>query len=163
MASRDEDFQAVEARFQTFVDGLPPELRTLYGSMLHVRTETAFTGRRFVVFRNGASGPKVLDVLTVTDFGADSRNGQWMVLARRGADETLRVGYAPENLFDFPLFMWLPLHGKLRWSGDSSGRGSLAFPVVIRTQSRLHLRERGVVYCETSPVFCKEFDLSLDN
>lgn len=154
---RDEDFLAVDDHFERLVARLPSDQLQLYNSMRHVRVETGFCNRRFTVYRVEAHGPRVLDTIEIIRFIATDREGKMMTLRSDSISQELAVGYEPVQLFSFPVFLWLPLHGKLRWGASRLDKGSLAFPVIIRTMSRKHLRERGVVFCETNVAYAKEF------
>lgn len=153
-----EDFLPVEDHFNTLFSSLPDTLKQSYNSMRNTRAEVGFVGRELVVYRVGSDGPKVLDRARIVSFDADEEVGTWTVLQAR--DRNLVVGYEPVQMFDYPIFIWLPLHNKLRWSTNGTIT-SLAFQMVLRTQSRLHLHEKGVVYAETSVAFAKEFGSSV--
>lgn len=138
----------------------PVSVKTLHARLRHVRQETGFVGRQFVVYEaTSASSPKVLTTLTVTDYRVDPDFGAQAWL--QASDGTkIEVDYRPARLLNYPVLIYLPLHSKVRWDlreGEPIDGGSLAFPLVLRTQSRFSLRERGVVYVETSLSFEREF------
>jgi hypothetical protein len=56
------------------------------------------------------------------------------------------------------VFVWLPLYLRTRWNAAPGERGSLGFDLSIRTQSRLHRRERGVHHMETGVSWSTEFE-----
>lgn len=154
-----EDFLPATDHFARLVDTLPDETRLLYNSMRHVRVETAFKDRVFVLYRVGAGGAKVVDRLKVLDFDCTHEEGAStsLISTMHEGKGVLVLGYKPQRVFDYNLFMWLPLSAKIRWATSDMKRHSLAFPLVIRTQSRHHLRETGVLHCETRTAFAKEF------
>ena len=157
----DSDFMLVEDHFARLVAGMEAEDFSLYSRAQHVRVETGFTGRQFIVYQMEGRQPKELDRLLVNDFTCNDLDGSSAEISSLSTGKTLVLGYTPIRLFDYPAFACLPLHGKIRWSAyeaDIEG-GSLGFPIVIRTMSRLHLRERGVTYVETGVSFGKEFDI----
>lgn len=158
-AMKTKDFLPVTEHFEALVDGLDHDNLLVYNSMRHVRVETAFRGRRFVVYKVGTSGMRQLDEIRVLDFECNDDEGASARIqsSSRPDQRDLIVGYRPVRLFDYPVFLWLPLHSKIRWSTADLKSHSLAFPLVIRTVSRLHLRETGVVYFETSVAAAKEF------
>lgn len=154
-----ETFLSAEEHFLRLVDRLDPQERALYNRTTHVRIEDAFAKRVFYVYQIGDLGqPKILDIVKVVDFACNDSAGASTEL-RNQHGETLTVGYEPVLLFEHPVFVFLPLHCKVRWSTVSRDilNGSLAFPIGVRTMSRLGLREKGITYCETSTEFSKEF------
>ena len=151
----------VEDHFARLVAGMDPEDFSLYNRAQHVRVETGFAGRQFIVYQMEGRQPKELDRIVVNDFTCTDTDGSTAELSSLKTSRTMVLGYTPAKLFDYPAFACLPLHGKIRWSAPESDieGGSLGFPIVIRTMSRLHLRERGVTYVETGVSFGKEFDI----
>jgi hypothetical protein len=156
----DEDFMVVGDHFAQLVTRLDPKTLTLYNASKHVRVETAFHGRQFVIYQMDGRDPKVLDRVTVNDFECTDEFGASCEMTSMVTQTTQIVGYTPVQMFGHPVFVSLPLHAKLRWAAPASDidAGSLAFPMVIRTMSRLHMRERGVTYFEAGPAFGQEFD-----
>lgn len=156
----EEDFMVVTDHFAQLVTRLEPKVLALYNSTKHVRVETAFRGRQFVIYRMEGRDPKVIDRVTVLDFICNDEQGSTAEIKSETTGQTLTLGYSPVQVPGHAIFLSLPLHGKIRWSASPSNidSGSLGFPVVIRTMSRLHLRERGVTYMESGTEFGKEFD-----
>lgn len=151
-----------EQHFDRLVELMPKADRAEHDAMKHVRIEDGFQGRTFYLYEMVGREPEVLDQITVEDFVCNERVGA-SIEVRNSAGKILEISYTPVRLFDRPVFMFLPLHGRVRWSTTPSKplNGSLAFPLGIRTKSRMHLRERGVVHCETGVVFDKEFNKSI--
>lgn len=157
------DFLPLSDHFARLVTLLePPDFRD-YNRLKHTRQETGYRGRTFYVYEIRDRVPNILDHITVQDFSCTDDSGASTEL-RNSHGETLIVGYAPIRLFDYPIFVSVALHNKVRWSttDDNIMGGSLAFDLVIRTASRLHLRERGVTYCETGVSYAKEFGTFVD-
>lgn len=154
------DFLSVEDHFLALVDRMAPRDKSLYESFKHTRTETAFCTRNFVVYEMHGRLPKPIDRIIVNDFSVDEASGASTEILSMETKQTLIVGYEPVKVFDHDVFIWMPLHTKLRWSADRASvpNGSLGFPICVRTKSRLHLRERSVIYMETGPSFGQEFD-----
>lgn len=154
-----ETFLTPEAHFERLVERMAGDELALYRSTAHVRTEDAFRGRTFYIYRIVDRAPEILDKLTVQDFVCNDSAGSSTEI-RNENGETITVGYEPIRAFDYPIFLYLPLHCRVRWStvSDRIDGGSLAFPILVRTMSRLHLRERGVIYMETGVTFSKEFE-----
>lgn len=157
---QDNDFLAVEDHFDFLVDGLNDRDLKAYRQCKHTRPETAYKGRNFIVYKIIEGVMHEIDRIIVDDFTANGEHGASCFLISQNTKRSVSVGYAPTRLFDYPVFMWLPLHSKLRWGATETTlhQGSLAFPVVVRTRSRLGLREAGITYCETGLSFGMEFD-----
>lgn len=154
-----ENFLSVEEHFDRLVAGMDKDSIELFRKCKNTRVETAFKGRTFIFYEIANREAAVLETLTVEDFSADETVGA-STEVRRSTGETLVVSYAPVRMWEFPVFMHVPLHTKLRWAVGPRDivNGSLGFPLCVRTLSRLHLRERGVVYCETGVSFAREFE-----
>jgi hypothetical protein len=155
-----ENFMAVEDHFSRLLEAVSPEVQKLYDDCRHVRSEVAFAGRNFVVYEMVGREPEVIDRIFVNDFSCNEADGTTCEITSKVLQSTVVIGYEPQKLFDYPVLVWLPLHAKLRWSAAPSTvhKGSLGFPLTVRTMSRLHLRERGVVYFETGTAFGQEFN-----
>lgn len=144
--------------FKLLVERMPPWQRKSYRGLKHARHEGCTRGRAFFVYQHGAQGPDVLDIVTVLHFEADEQAGARCELRSHNTGAILEVGYVPTQLWQFPVFVHLPLHLRLNWDvRPDSEDPSLSFGLVIRTASRFHLRERAVVYFETRTAFEKEF------
>jgi len=153
--SNETDFLTARDHFDALVARMQPEALALHTTLIHARIETAFQGRHFVVYQMVEREPEQIDRIIVNDFNCNERYGASSEIISVETNRVLTVGYAPVQLFHYPVFLSIPLHAKIRWSvpGNNLDAGSLAFPMLVRTRSRLHLRERGVVYCETGPAF----------
>ena len=64
----DSDFMPVEDHFARLVAGMNPEDFSLYSRAQHVRVETGFAGRQFIVYQMEGRQPKELDRIVVNDF-----------------------------------------------------------------------------------------------
>lgn len=156
-----QSFLSPEEFFAGLLDTMPPETAKLHSKMKHIRIEPAYRNRKFFIYKMDGNKPKKLGTVSVHDFVCDDVDGTSMQLCLN--DDTsnlLLVGYTPVQLFDFPVFLHMPVVNKLRWSSkrDDNTGPSLNFLIAVRTRSRFHLREQGVVYLETSRTFDKEFN-----
>lgn len=161
--SNEENFIPVTDHFDRLLAELHDDDIDLYGACANTRVEQCYRGRSLIVYEIVDREPKVLDRFVVQDYQCNERDGATTEI-RSDSGETLAVGFAPVRLLDYDILLWLPLHSKLRWSASASQlrkdifSGSLAFPMCVRTRSRLHLRERGVHYCETGVNYAREFE-----
>ena len=155
----EEDFLSVEEHYNRLVQGLSRDQQRQHWDCRNVRVETGFRGRTFYVYKIEGREPTVLDTLVMEDFIINDEDGASTELRSNVTGKSVVVGFTPVKLFDHPIYLCLPLHLRVRWDakGNDPSKPSLGFPLVIRTQSRRHLRERGVTYFETGVVYANEF------
>ena len=154
------NFLSSEEYYDVLVEGLPQTTRDALDSMRHVRVEPAYRNRKFIVYRMDLRHPEKLATLNILDYVCNDEDGsttqiEWM--ERPGS--IITIGHTPTKVFDFPIFAHIPLSQKTRWGvrTDDVDDPSLSFLLVLRTQSRRHLRERDVVYMESNKAFQLEF------
>lgn len=153
-----EDFRSPEDHFEQIVKQLSPEQRSLFNSYTHVRVEAAFRDRHFVVYRMQGGLPQIIDRIAVQSFSFDLQLGSSCVLYSHATQRCETIRYVPTQPFGYEFFLCLPVSGKIRWAvTDTDPAGSYSFNLVVKVRSRRHLREAGIVYCETPRVFDREF------
>lgn len=154
--SHDQKFLTDPEFFAQLTEKLNPDDKVVFDDTRHGRVETAVPGKELVVYRMQGRQPHVLSRVSIVDLLID--NGATMEIIDLGTRERLVVGYSPCRLFDYPVFLSLPPSLTMRWRvGFDDGRGFMSWPVYMRTQSRRHLREVGITYCETPKAFHEEF------
>ena len=160
----EQEFLTVEDHFNALVDTLDDDSREAYDRLRAVRIETAFKGRHFIVYKVRGKDPVELDRITFEDYECNDEDGATAMVRSMETGEELVVGYTPVKLFTYPIFLFLPLHSRIRWATwpGNVGKGSLAFPVGIRTQSRRGMRENNVIHCETGVLYGQEFNFAID-
>lgn len=144
--------------YESLVAAMSEEDKLLHDKMTNAREELAYSGRNLIVYKMDGRTPVVLDIFTVQDFDCDDLVGASTVLrSRRGVKTT--VSYKPVRLGEHDVFVFLPLHSKVRWSIKpiAPTKGYLGFPLMIRVQSRFSPADRGGTQCETEVNFAKEF------
>lgn len=153
-------FLTPEDFYKFLADGIDEGSKELLAGMKHTRIEAAYRNRKFIVYKMNGREHEKLATLAVLDFLCDDEVGcstqiEW--LERPG--DVITIGYEPVQLWDFPIFVHLPVNQKVRWSAkeDNPDDRSLSFLMVLRTQTRRHLRERDAVYMETYRSFQEEF------
>lgn len=146
--------------YRYLADNIDDDAKAALATMKHTRVEAAYRNRKFIVYEMQGRQPVKLGTIAVCDFECNDEEGcstqlEWL----ENPGDCITVGYEPIQLWDFPVFVHLPLHQKVRWSArenDTDDR-SLSFLMVVRTQSRRHLREKGVIYMEAYRSFQEEF------
>lgn len=153
-------FLSPEEFYAGLLADMQPATAKIYGTMKHTRIEAAYRNRKFTVYKMKEQRPIKLTTISVLDFVCDDQDGSTMQIIDETTNQELLVGYTPVQVFDYPIFVHLPVNNKLRWSArkDNPTDPSLSFLMVLRTRSRLHLREQGIIYMETSLNFDKEFN-----
>lgn len=167
MPNHEADFMSPQEHFDRLLNGLDSDQLSLFQRMKNTRVETAFRGRTFTVYNIMKREANVLDTLTVRDFECNDDDGASTLVQSANSGTEFEVGYTPVQVPGYHVFLYLPLHAKLRWSthaGNVNG-GSMAFPLLVRTMSRkllstgnYDLREKGVTYCETGVEYAREFE-----
>lgn len=142
------------------VGRMPEEDRAVFSSFGHMRVESGFVGRLFVVYR--ATGlnvdkthknPEILTTVRLGQFQCDSKNGASVVLTDNVTGQTMTVGHTPARLFHYPIFVAIPPHARLRWDARPKGDGemtrTLAHSMLIKARNRSDFYSMGNTYCET--------------
>lgn len=157
MQKKKETFLTAEEHYASLVAKLTPRQRQLYEDTKHGRIEMGFRNRNFIVYEMDGDAPVVLDTITVSDFYCSDLDGASSSLKSTKSREKLLVSYQPTQLFDYPVFIALPLSMSVQWNLNQSAKTQLRFPLFVRTQSRLSLREHGVTYFEPAATYYNEF------
>lgn len=127
---------------------MPQDDQKLYQSFGYVFTEAAFYNRRFVVVKlagKSTSGkpkpPVVLGAARVVGFSATHLAGCKMTLQDEESERLLQVGHTPTRLFNFPVFVSVPIYQGVKWEAkemsDGSYRRALVFGTCFKQQSAL--------------------------
>lgn len=167
MKNQDADFLSPQDHFSLLLKELPKEQKSLFDRMTNTRVETGYTGRTFIMYKMYRHEPQFIDRLVVKDFECFDEGGATTLIQSSETGMEFEVGYTPIQVPNHNVFLFLPLHAKLRWSATPNNlkEGSLAFPICVRTQSRFtkpngspDLREKGITYCETGIEYAREFE-----
>jgi hypothetical protein len=137
-----------------------------YKSMKHVRHEFGYVGRKFVAYQMEGREPQILGTYRIYDFVCDDVDGattQFESLENPG--QLFLVGYTPIKVPEHNVWLHIPIQCKLNYAAfkDDPTKFSLSFGLVVRTQSRYHLRERFVTYFEAWDSYVEEFGLPTNN
>jgi hypothetical protein len=147
------------------VSRMPETERAQYLRFGHLRIESAFAGRVFILYRptglnalNRHREPHVLSTLLLTDFMCDARTGSSAKLVDQSNGSTMMIGHQPRRIFEYDLFMAMPSRMLLRWDAravEGKVLRSLSFAVLIKTKNKSDFYSAGNLYSETPNEFLK--------
>jgi hypothetical protein len=111
------------------VSRMPETERAQYLRFGHLRIESAFAGRIFILYKpTGLNAlrqhrePHVISSLLITDFLSDAKAGSSAKLVDQTNGATMMVGHVPRRIFDYELFMAMPSRMLLRWDAPYTER-----------------------------------------
>lgn len=152
--------------FDTLVASLEPEDLTLFGRLAAVRVITAYKGRSLVLYTLNGGKPSVVDRLSFTDFLCNEEVGATTEVASAKYKESVVVGYAPERMFGWDLFAWVPLHARVHWDvvpdpcvvpALDKTPYSLGFNACLKMHDARYFDREGVLYALTGREFSSRF------
>lgn len=136
---------------QALIDCLPQSERALYEGMTSRTLEAGFPGRKLVAYT--LKGGKPVDIETLT-FGAmrmSAVGGPSIELRSDRHSQELTIGMVPLKLPGKDVFIQVPQKFEFKWKGKRGGAGGVNFAphyaVLIRSQSKPHLKADGDTYC----------------
>lgn len=135
---------------QALVAQLPDVERQLYNDMASLSLESAFPGRKLVIYtlRNGA--PTATQILTLGAMSMSVKDGPSIELTTEDG-RTLNVGMVPTQVPGKDVFLHVPQKFELRWKGRNGRAGGVNFAahyaVLIKTWSKPHLKVNGDTCC----------------
>lgn len=137
--------------------------REVYESFRHLRVESAFLGRIYIIYKptgltekNEHREPEVLGQIKVIEFEASARDGSTIRLENLQTGEVMSVSHIPKKLFGFDAYVASPPFQRLRWDGrlvQGTVRRSLAFGILIKTRTRSDFYSCGATMVESPKVF----------
>lgn len=161
-------FMTAGDHFRQLTNLLDTGDRELFDSFRCVRVETGYSGRNFLVYNMlSPSFPAVLDKLTILDLEVSSEVGPTTEIRSAVFGTTQIVGCAPQRMFGYPVFMWMPLRLHVNVDCIETEPGDLShisvgFNLCIKTLSRRSPQEMGVTHCETGKNFAEQIGAHLD-
>ena len=106
----------------------------LWQEMAHLSRLPAYRHKKYVVWQmSEAMTPVVQDVLTVTDIGVQWKEGFTLTLTANDSRK-LYVRHEPEQVFNYPLFLWIPQHTDACWVPDP-GRMSVRLGLLCKART----------------------------
>lgn len=108
--------------------------RELWAQMAHLTRVTAHPNKKYLIWRPDLEGgPDVLEALTVTDLDVTWAEGFSIVMSSTQG-RSLRLTHLPTQVFEYPLFMWIPQHTDAHWVPQPT-HTCLRFGVLCRSRS----------------------------
>lgn len=155
-----DDPQSMEALTAVMPEAEQAEYRS-YGALT---LESAFPGRKMVVYTRSEQGPLDIEVISFGDFRVDWENGpSFEVFDARGTTQILAV---PKRLRPRDIFLQVPQNFTLKYKGRQDSKTAVAFvshyAVLVKTRSKEIHQVPGHTYCVTLNNFRARFpDLKL--
>jgi hypothetical protein len=152
------NFLADEANLEHFISLMTNRDREIYRSFGHLQFASAFADRLLVVYQpQGLNAdcthrqPRILTQVRITDFYCNQKVGAEICLEDTRTENRMVVGYIPQRLFNYDVFIHVPPYMQLRWDGHRDSRGaikhSLSFAALIKTKNRADYYSYGNTYC----------------
>lgn len=138
---------------------LPIEHARLYRMFHHVRVEVLRAGDQLVAYEMAGRSPQIRDIIEIDSLEIDPKSGLIVHAGSNKTDEAVEISVLPQLLLGLRVFVFLPLNPGLRFEPSPSDihQGELCFPLVIRTASRMSMREQGVLHLEKRKDFEETF------
>lgn len=154
------EFFDVRENLADLVTHMPEEDQHRFHKYGHMRIESAFIDRQFIVYKPQGltkggqhNPPEILNVIRIVDFSVDARNGCQVVLKEEQTQQELAVGHVPRRVYGFPIYMCVPARVEVRWDGRRLENGrvwrSLSFAVLLKTKNKSDFYSPGNTYIET--------------
>jgi hypothetical protein len=164
----ESDFFDVRENLADLVTHLPDEDQRRFQNYGHMRIESAFVDRQFIVYKPTGltkggqhNPPEILNVVKVVDFSVDPRNGCQVVLKEQQTEQELVVSHVPRRLYAYPVYMCVPAKLEVHWDARRLENWrvwrSLSFAVLVKTKNKSDFYSRGNTYLETPNSFGKLF------
>lgn len=140
---------------RALVNQLRPELLEEYNSYGSLTLESAFPGRRLVVFRVAGDKPTNVQTMTFGDMLMRPNSGPEVTVFAPWLPEPLTVGMVPVKVPGREIFLQMPQKFEFRWKGRNNpsarpGEGVHFAPhyaVLIKSRSKPHLKTDGHELC----------------
>lgn len=137
--------------FHALLDCLPAPERALYDSMESRALEAGFPGRKLVAYTLQAGRPVDVETLTFGAMRMSAVGGPSIELRSDKHSQELTIGMVPLKLPGKALFIQVPQKFEFKWKGKRGGSGGVNFAphyaVLIRSQSKPHLKADGDTFC----------------
>lgn len=159
-------FLSPREHFDSLVEAMPPEDLAVFSRLAAVRVITAYKGRSLVLYTLDKGRPCIVDRLNFCDFICNEEAGATTEITSAKYRGTVVVGYAPERLFGWDLFAWIPLHARIHWDvvpdpcvvpAPDKSPYSLGFNTCLKLHDARYFDREGVLYALTGREFSSRF------
>lgn len=150
--------------FKALVDAMVEPERSEYKSYGSLVLESAFPGRKMVVYTLKDRAPTDIDILSFGDLTVDWETGPAFDVRDRNG--TMQVLTVPKRLRPRDLFLQVPQNFVLKYKGRQGPKQDVEFvshyAVLVKTRSKESHQISGDTYCVTLNAFRERFpDLKL--
>ena len=155
----DKSFLDDRESLQALIDSMPADEQAEYKSYGALSLESAFPGRKMIVYTLKSGIPSDINVITFGAFMCDWDNGpNFEVADERGK---MQVDAIPRRFRPRDLFLHIPQNFVLKYKGRAGGKSAVDFvshyAVLIKTRSKDIHQVEGHTYCVTLNKFRDRF------
>jgi len=159
MASEKGRFLDDRESLEAIVKAMPPWDREVYEQYGALVKESVFPNRKLVVYTLLEGRPQNISMLTVGDLSLDRINGPVATVSDEKGSENVSV--TPKRWRGMGLFLQVPQHFELKWTGKDVGAKGVQFvphyALLIKTRSKEFHQVEGHTYCVTLNKFRERF------
>lgn len=141
-----DDKESLEA----LVDLLTPELLEEYQSYMSLTLESAFPGRKMVVYTLKGAEPVDREILTFAHLSINEQFGSEVEVISDKSGASFFIGMVPTKLRNRELFLHIPQKFEFKWRGKASSGGTefaAHYAILIKGRSSWQHREEGHTFC----------------
>lgn len=151
MASDKGRFLDDRESLEAIVKAMPPGHREVYDQYGALVKEAVFPNRKLVVYTLLDGRPQNISMLTVGDISLDRINGPVATISDEKGSE--KVSVTPTRWRGRDLFLQVPQHFELKWTGKAAGEGVVHFlpsyALLFKTKSKEFHQVEGHTYVVT--------------
>lgn len=151
MASEKGRFLDDRESLVAIVNSMPPGHREVYDQYGALVKEAVFPNRKLVVYTLLDGRPQNISMLTVGDISLDRINGPVATISDEKGSE--KVSVTPTRWRGLDLFLQVPQHFELKWTGKAAGEGVVHFlpsyALLFKTKSKEFHQVEGHTYVVT--------------
>ncbi len=151
MASEKGRFLDDRESLVAIVNSMPPGHREVYDQYGALVKEAVFPNRKLVVYTLLDGRPQNISMLTVGDISLDRINGPVATISDEKGSE--KVSVTPTRWRGRDLFLQVPQHFELKWTGKAAGEGVVHFlpsyALLFKTKSKEFHQVEGHTYVVT--------------
>lgn len=159
MDSKSSRFMDDKESLQAIVDGLRQPTKGMYLSYKALALESAFPGRKMIIYTLDRSIPTNITTITFGTLVATPEDGPMVDVEGGGQSYVLTVH--PCKWGDRDLFLQIPQNFIFKWKGKFLANGAVQFAphyaVLVKTKSAEHLQVEGHTYCVSLNKFRERF------